>query len=64
MTADALTFDLTPRACITIQSGRVSYLHENDLRDITNTNLGRWLLASQGWDSRKAVAKPMTLAVQ
>jgi hypothetical protein len=64
MTADALTFDLTARACINIAPGRVTYLHENDVVEITHTNLGRFLLAYQGWDARKRVTKPTALAVQ
>jgi len=50
-TPDALTFDLVDRlAAISVSRGRVSYLHENDLYDITNTNFGKFLLESQGWE--------------
>jgi len=50
MTPDALTFDLVDRlAAISVSRGRVSYLHENDLYDITNTNFGKFLLEAQGW---------------
>jgi len=50
MTPDALTFDLVDRlAAISVSRGRVSFLHGNDLYDITNTNFGRFLLETQGW---------------
>jgi hypothetical protein len=50
MTPDALTFDLVDRlAAISVSRGHVSFLHGNDLYDITSTNLGRWLLETQGW---------------
>jgi hypothetical protein len=52
MTPDALTFDLVDRlAAISVSRGRVSYLHENDMYDISDTNFGRWLLKTQGWNS-------------
>jgi hypothetical protein len=50
MTPDALTFDLVDRlAAISVSRGHVSFLHGNDLYDITGTNLGRFLLETQGW---------------
>jgi hypothetical protein len=50
MTPDALTFDLVDRlAAISVSRGRVSFLHGNDLYDISDTRLGRWLLETQGW---------------
>jgi hypothetical protein len=49
MTADSMVFDLTNRAAISVSKGHVSYLHESDLRDITHTSLGQWLLEAQGW---------------
>lgn len=49
MTADSMVFDLTNRAAISVRQGHVSYLHENDLEDITNTRLGQWLLEAYGW---------------
>jgi len=55
MTADALTFDLVERlAAIGVSRGHVSFLHGNDLYDITNTNLGRWLLETQGWGRKQS----------
>jgi hypothetical protein len=51
MTPDAFTFDLVDRlAAISVSRGHVSFLHGNDLHDITDTNLGRWLLETQGWN--------------
>jgi hypothetical protein len=48
MTPDALTFDLVDRlAAISVSRGRVSYVHENDLYDITNTNFGKFLLETR-----------------
>jgi hypothetical protein len=74
MTPDALTFDLVDRlAAISVSRGRVSYLHENDLYDITNTNFGRFLLESQGWEpaqsaqrssDRQAFQRPETGTIQ
>jgi hypothetical protein len=49
MTADSMVFDLTNRAAISVSKGHVSYLHDSDLRDITHTSLGQWLLLAHGW---------------
>ena len=48
MTADSMVFDLTNRAAISVSRGHVSYLHENDLQDITHSRLGQWLLEAYG----------------
>jgi hypothetical protein len=56
MTPDALTFDLVDRlAAISVSRGHVSFLHGNDLYDISNTSLGRWLLETQGWHPAQPV---------
>ena len=56
MTPDALTFDLVDRlAAISVSRGRVSFLHGNDLYDISDTRLGRWLLETQGWHPTQPV---------
>jgi hypothetical protein len=50
MTPDILVFDLVEKlACISVGRGRCSFLVGNDLHDISATNLGRWLLETQGW---------------
>ena len=56
MTPDALTFDLVDRlAAISVSRGRVSFLQGNDLYDISDTRLGRWLLETQGWHPAQPV---------
>ena len=56
MTPDALTFDLVDRlAAISVSREHVSFLHGNDLYDITGTNLGRFLLKMQGWGPAQPV---------
>jgi hypothetical protein len=63
MTPDALTFDLVDRlACISLSRGHVSFLHGDDLYDITNTNLGRWLLETQGWGPVHPLQWPETMS--
>jgi hypothetical protein len=52
MQADSMVFDLTSGAAISIREYHVSYLHENDLEDITHTRLGQWLLEAYGWAPR------------
>jgi hypothetical protein len=51
VTPDTLIFDLVEKlACISVsQDGHAKFLVGNDLHDITDTNLGRWLLEIQGW---------------
>jgi hypothetical protein len=54
MTPDTLIFDLVEKlACISVsQDGHANFLLGNDLHDITDTNLGKWLLETQGWAPR------------
>lgn len=50
MTPDALTFDLVDQlAAISVSRGHVSFLHGNDLYDITTTNFGKFFLETQEW---------------
>ena len=55
MTPDTLIFDLVEKlACISVsQDGRAKFLVGNDLHDISDTSLGRWLLETQGWSSAR-----------
>jgi hypothetical protein len=48
---DSITFELVPKlSCIGVgRDGDVHLLFGNDLYDITDTNLGRWLLDAQDW---------------
>jgi hypothetical protein len=57
MTPDTLIFDLVEKlACISISpDGHANFLVGNDLHDITHTNLGRWLLETQGWSAAQSV---------
>jgi hypothetical protein len=57
MTPDTLVFDLVEKlACISVsQDGHCSFLVGNDLHDITNTNLARFLLDTQGWGPAQPV---------
>lgn len=60
MTPDSLTFELVDRlSCISIyRDGKARFLVGNDLYDISDSNLARFLLEVQGWGS--AAAKPST----
>ena len=60
MTPDSLVFDLVEKlACICVsQDGHCSFLVGNDLHDISHTNLGHFLLKTQGWGPAQSVQPP------
>jgi hypothetical protein len=57
LTPDTLIFELVEKlACISVsQDGHAKFLVGNDLHDITDTNLGRWLLELLDWSSARPV---------